>query len=650
MEPVSKTSNKNAPKKSVPLRQENREGAIPRVGQQETYTKFKESIVTSSFDRLCNSFTSDPQLLSCILFHCKLKTLLALRSVSRSFYPIVSLPTLFDNEKINPLQHKATLRFEYGQIHPVMPEEIEKKFNFAKHQGLLTQVIISTNELNQFDPLIINEKTRIILKIRDVVEFGAFTVPRPSTNFINELDLSELSINSLNISSINAFLNTFCQNLGGASNLSSIILGDISASICNKTQFNFPPSLKSVTIKNINFQNLDEVKRFRIVSSSKLPGNCAYIIKELNLQKIDMYKEAINCFSSPLFSTASKLALGRIAGTFTLSDAFEKLTELTIGPVHYECRLKLPDYMPCLQNLSVKWMGKRGSIVELPKVLPKLTTITCSISSECTIDWSRISFPSLTTLVINEIENDVTFKLPAKLSKLKTLKIGKIGKNSEIQLPEKLFELSSLTIGDMQSKAGIKFPQSLNNLETLDIGNIYDGCKLELPTNLNSLKKLIIKSIYKRSYLKLPDSLNNLTDLTVQNIKEGAIFDLPKSLNSLINFTIGSISNDIRFPDKLNSLENFTIGCICSNVTLTLLDAFQFLNSLTINELQSNVTLRLPDFRNGQAQVLKILKQSYDANIGYESGIDCEPYEPYYNECDEKPVGTDSSSRACSIQ
>lgn len=616
-------------------------GVLPRVANQQSRSLLLDNIsVTSLLQRLCNAHPFDLGLFSKILFHCKLHTILALRLTSKGFYHLASCLSIVAprNYVCSPLSDKAVINFTYLQVHPNNHPSIQDKIDFAAQRSELPiNIIISVNDLpnpSEIFNAIFSHRIRIILKIDNINELNQFQNLVPvcqNVIFIKELDLRNIPIDIHTINSINALLSILAQNQPSISHLTNLTIGEISATICNATTFSFPSFLNSLTIKNINFANLNELKQFQIVSSNPLNSDFVCIIKGLDLAKIDMNDESISlfmqlCKNSLLHLACDSLILGRIANTFTLPDSFEELITLNVGPVNYKCVLKLPDFLPRLKNFSVQWIGNEAN-VELPAILPNLDTFTCSISSDCTIKLSA-ELPALTTLTISEIQKNATLQLPVELTSLKTLTIGNIGCHSSIQTAISLDNLTTLTIGNIEASATVNLKNPLNNLTNLTIGNILGGI-LHLPTLLNSLITFNIGNIDQDAKVQLPNSMNNLTTLTMGSIygNRDTTITLPNALNSLQTFTIGNIGcknrnnsiSVITLPNLMNNLTAFIIGDILGpnlqlpvlNSLITLIIGNIFGNSnrvelpialhniqtLTIGNLTGSI-FKLPDFTN----------------------------------------------------
>ncbi len=294
-----------------------------------------------------------------------------------------------------------------------------------------------------------------------------------------------------------------------------------------------------------------------------------------NIEKLDLEKFEVN--DSPDGS------IHQLLTELKSSASFPSLTTITLGDIHYESIVELPD---SLQKLTIGKIQKNITL-QLPKGLTMLAI--GDINNKVKFNLNLSNCENLINLTIGNVGHYSTLTLP-NCSNLRNLTLGNIGSNAKIQFPDLLSKVTNLKIGNVFSKTAIELPNSLSNLKSLTINDIDDNVKIKFPDTFDNLEYLAIRNI--ESSIKLPPSLKALRTLVLGSIFPYVILDLKNSLDSLTELTISGIRSNLKLP-SIESLKILTIGNLYN--TLELPGILDNLETLNIRNIAENATLKLPD-------------------------------------------------------
>lgn len=488
----------------------NQESASPRAS--DAISEHLVGIVTITQALFGREYENLHEIILNFLFRCDLRTMLALRLVSRGFYEFVSKPSAMpENNEHSPLMHRSASSFGYDQFCDPS-EDILPKLDFVLQQNTDIHIAIRINSfikhsdhLKSIEP----NRLKIILQFRNRNEVHQLQTLLSNGNqpkFLDKikvLDFSQLTIDSDSVTSISNLLNAVANNMVFFSNLTCLQIGEI----------------ESNTILN-------------------LPN-------------------------TQVFNNITKLTIGKIDynAVCDIPKAFFNITSLTIGDIGNNGSilsfdrevLKLPDSFPFLKNLTIGHI-RSGVTLNLPTLLDKLENLSIG-DVQGTVKMPTL-LPNLICLNIDTIGNPFSNATLAKLLNLRSLTINKIPNQFSLIRKPALYERTSTCL-----------TASLPNLTKLIIIEM-DHCHFKLSTSFPSLISFSIKKISNSSLLELPQFLPSLTNLSIENIpdyyttiadpKQKGIFDgtLPELLES--QRTISKAT--IKLPDSLIKLTELSIN------------------------------------------------------------------------------------------
>lgn len=185
-------------------------------------------------ERLCFCY---PEFLLDVLINNELATLLNFRLVSKELNVFASTQNVY--YPCNPLFEKATVSFQYCELHPQIEKVVKEKLEFLQKTNLELQVIspsIFENLLNIQKALNVGKRIKIILKIdkeEDLNKIPLFSIQNDNIFFANVkvLDFSGLIIDNSNIQLFNAILANFSQHLDFLKSLKTIVIREVDSAV-----------------------------------------------------------------------------------------------------------------------------------------------------------------------------------------------------------------------------------------------------------------------------------------------------------------------------------------------------------------------------------------------------------------------------------